>query len=133
MFWASSAVDSNAAADSIAVMLEEMRRLRDEPVAIAEMERAARYIAYGMPRSFESTEDVAAHVREQILHGLPLDYWSTYVENILAVTPQDVQDAGERHLDPEHAVGVVVADRATVEGKLRDLQLGDILITELAP
>lgn len=131
IFWASSAVDSDAAAASVAVMLEEMVRLRDEPVNAAEMERAARYVAFGLPRSFESTEDVAAHVREQLLHGLPVDYWPSYVEHILSVTPADVQRAAARHLHPEHAVGVVVADRNGVEKALNQLALGEVLITEV--
>lgn len=131
IFWAASAVDSEAAAESIAVMLQEMRRLRDEPVDASEMERAARYIAYGLPRSFESTEDIAAHVREQVLHGFPLDYWPRYVEQILAVSPPQVHEVAARHLQPEQAVGVVVADRRAVEDQLRQLRLGEVIITDV--
>ena len=131
IFWAASAVDSEAAAESVAVMLDEMRRLRDEPVDVGEMERAARYIAYGLPRSFESTEDIAAHVREQLLHGFPTDYWPSYVEHILAVRPDQVRDVAARHLHPERATAVVVADREGVQKKLEELQLGDVLITEV--
>jgi predicted Zn-dependent peptidase len=131
IFWAASAVDSHAAAESVGVVLAEMEKLRSAPVDPVEMERAARFIAYGLPRSFESTEDVAAHVREQILHGFPLDYWQKYVEQILAVTPAQVQDVAARHLHPAHAVGVVVADRSDVESKLEQLELGEVIITEV--
>jgi predicted Zn-dependent peptidase len=112
-------------------MLTEMRRLRDDAVDAGEMERAARYIAYGLPRSFESTEDIAAHIREQLLHGFPTDYWTSYVEHILAVTPNQVRDVAARHLHPERATAVVVADRETVQKKLEELELGDVLITEV--
>ena len=78
-----------------------MRRLRDEPVDVEEMQRAARYVAYGLPRSFETTEDIAAHVREQLLHDFPADYWTTYFDRILAVTAEQVQDVAARHLHPE--------------------------------
>ena len=131
IFWAASAVDSEAAAESVAVMLNEMRRLRDEPVDVEEMERAARYIAYGLPRSFESTEDIAAHIRELLLHDFPNDYWTSYVRNILAVTPDQVRDVAARHLHPEHATAVVVADSASVQKKLEELHLGEVLITEV--
>jgi predicted Zn-dependent peptidase len=112
-------------------MLNEMRRLRDEPVDVREMERAARYIAYGLPRSFESTEDIAAHIREQLLHGFAPDYWTTYVDHILAVTPDQVRNAAARHLHPERATAVVVADRASIEKKLEEFHLGDVVITEV--
>lgn len=131
LFWATSAVDSHAAAASIAVMLEEMRRLRDEPLNKDEMGRAAQFIAYGLPRAFESTEDVAAHVREQLLHGFAADYWARYVERVLAVTPEEVAAAAARHLQPERAVGVVVADRREVERHLLALDIGDIMVTEV--
>jgi predicted Zn-dependent peptidase len=131
IFWAAAAVDSHAAAASVAVMLREMERLRTEPVDRNEMERAARYIAYGLPRSFESTEDVAAHVRELMLYGFPLDYWQRYVAQILAVTPEQVQDVAVRHLHPDRAVGVVVADRKDVEAALHRLEMGEVLLTEV--
>ncbi len=131
IFWASSAVDTDAAAESVRVMLHEMRRLREEPIDGGELGRAARYIAYGLPRSFESTEDVASHVREQLLHHFAAGYWQGYVERILAVTPAQVADVAARHLHPDHAVCVVVADRSAVEQKLKDLNLGKVMITEV--
>jgi zinc protease len=131
IFWAASAVDSTAAADSVAVMLDEMQRLRSEPIDTAEMQRAAQYIAYGLPRAFESVEDVAAHLREQLLHGFPPDYWATYVDRILAVTPPQIADVAARHLQPERAVAVVVADRNDVESALRKRDIGEVILTEI--
>jgi zinc protease len=131
LFWASAAVDTEAAAASVAVMLSEMRRLRDEPLDEQEMRRAAQYIAFGLPRAFETTEDVAAHVREQVLHGFGSDYWPRYVDRVLAVTPAQVAAAAARHLQPERAIGVIVADRGAVEASLRALNIGDVIITEI--
>ena len=131
LFWASSAVDTDAAADSVAVMLSEMRRLRDEPIDESELRRAARYIAYGLPRAFESTEDISAHLREQLLHGFPRDYWPTYVDRVLAVTAEQVREAAARHLQPEHAVSVIVASRRDVEAALRRRDIGEVIITEI--
>ena len=76
-------------------------------------------------------DEVAAHIREQLLHGFPTDYWTSYVEHILAVTPGEVRDVAARHLHPERATAVVVADRAGVQQKFEELQLGDVLITEV--
>lgn len=132
LFYAGSAVDTDAAAESVAVVLQEMKRLRDEPVPGDELQRAMQYIAYGLPRSFETTEDVAAHVREQLLHGLPADYWSTYVDRILAVTADEVASVAARHLQPERAIAVVVADRHAVEAELEQQNIGEVIITDVA-
>lgn len=131
LFYASSAVDSAAAAESVAVMLHEMKQLRDQRVDSEELRRAVQYIAFGLPRSFETTEDVAAHVREQLLHGLPADYWWTYVDRVLEVNADDVAGAAARHLHPERAVAVVVADRGTVEAELKRRHIGEVVITDV--
>lgn len=129
VFWASSAVDADAAAESVAVMLREMHRLQVEPLDVAEMQRAAQYVAYGWPRHFETTEDIAAHVREQLLYDLPDGYWSLFVDRILAVTPDQLVAAAARHLQPGRAVAVVVADRQ-VASALREQNIGDVVLTE---
>jgi zinc protease len=131
LFWAGAAVDSEAAAASVAVVFEEMRRMREEVTDAVEMERAAQYIAYGLPRAFETTEDIAAHVREQLLHGFSDDYWSKYVEEVLAVTPAQVREVAVRHLQPDRATAVVVADRETVEAELQQLGLGEVIIADV--
>jgi predicted Zn-dependent peptidase len=131
IFWAASAVNTSAAAAAAAVMLEEMNRMRTERIAVDELERAAQYIAYGLPRSFETAEDVAAHLREQMLHGFPADYWARYVDRILEVTPQQVAAVAARHLQPDRAVAVIVADRGAVEADLRARHIGEIMLTEI--
>ena len=70
-------------------------------------------------------------MREQLLHGFALDYWPSYVDRVLAVTAEQVREAAARHLQPERAVGVIVANRRAVEAGLRELDLGDIIITEI--
>ncbi|HET9439062.1 MAG TPA: pitrilysin family protein [Longimicrobiales bacterium] len=131
MFWAGSAVDSDAAADSVAVVLHEMKRLRAEPIDVAEMRRAGQYLAYGLPRHFETTEDIAAHLREQLLYGLSDDYWWRFVDRILAVTPAEVSAAAARHLQPEHAVAAIVADRNVIADDLQNRDLGAVILTEI--
>jgi zinc protease len=131
VFWASSAVDREAAAESVNVMLQEMRRMQDSQLDPNEVRRAVQYLAYGLPRAFETTDDIAAHLREQFLYGLELDYWAAYVDRVLAVTPQQVTEVARRYLHPDRAVTVVVADRVDVEEKLHALGIGEVLITEV--
>jgi zinc protease len=127
IFWASSAVDTEAAAESVQVMLREMQRLREEPLAAEEVQRALQYLAFGLPRSFETTDDVAAHLREQLLYGLGDDYWPRYVDRVLAVTSEQVTDVAARHLHPDRAIAVVVADRQSVEADLTAFGVGEVI------
>lgn len=131
IFTSGAAILTEAAARSVRVIVDEMSRLQSESVPVAELRRAQRYIAYGLPRSFESTADIAAHLREQLLYGLADDYWETYVDRIFDVTAEDVRTAAARHLHPERCAVVVVADRSQVESDLRGAALGELAPMEL--
>ena len=127
-FVASSAVFTGATAEAIGIVLHEMRRIRDERVTASELERARSYLALGLPRRFETTGDVARLVIEQELYGLGADFYTTFVERVRAVSAQQVQEAAERRLDPDHATVVVAGDRTAIEPDLRALDAGDVVV-----
>jgi predicted Zn-dependent peptidase len=52
------------------------------------------------------------------LHKLPDTYLTNYVQNVLAVTPQDVQRIARQYLKSEQMVIVVVGDKAQVTTQL---------------
>jgi zinc protease len=131
LFMAGAAVSSDAAARSAEVVVEEMDRLRSEPVPSEELLRAQSYIALGLPRSFETTSDIMTHVRDQILYGLPADYWQTYVDRVFAVTAEDLLAAAARHLHPEACTIVVVAEQKDVFRGLEQTGLGEVLLTSV--
>lgn len=120
-FVAQAAVHTPVTDDAVAVFLEEIRRMRDEPVPTDELERAKRYAALRLPQRFETVGDLTARLCEAVVYDLPGDYWSTWVERLLAVDPADVQRAAREHLDPRGTAVVVAGDRAAVEGPLRAL------------
>ncbi|HEX6558606.1 MAG TPA: hypothetical protein VF021_04070, partial [Longimicrobiales bacterium] len=131
VFSAGAAVFSEAAARSAQVMIEEMQRLAGQPVSQDELQRAQNYIALGLPRQFETTEDIAAHVREQALHDLPEDYWENYVDRVFAVGADDILAAAARHLHTDASVIVVVADRREVELALQRTKLAHVVTADV--
>jgi zinc protease len=131
LFNAGGAVFTAAAARSAEVVVEEMTRLMSERVPPAELQRAQSYIALGVPRSFETTEDIAAHLREQLLYDLGDDYWQSYVDRILAVTADDIVAVAARHLQPDACVIAVVADQDAVRSSLEQTGLGDVVPTRV--
>ena len=62
-----------------------------------------------------------ARISEQVLYGLPEDYWVTYVPRLMTVDPVDVQAAAQRYLDPRRMTVMVVGDRAVIEEQLGGL------------
>ena len=129
LFSAGSAVFTESAARSAQVVVEEMIRMVEESVPADELRRAQSYLALGLPRQFETNEEVATHVREQVLYDLPADYWQTYMDHVFSVTADDVRNAAARHLHPDETAIVVVADAKQVRGALAATGLGDVIET----
>ena len=129
-FIARAAVHTPVTDQTVRVFLEELTRLVEEPVPAEELEHAKRYVALRLPQAFEALGDLVTRVAEQVLYGLPEDYWATYVPRLLAVDRQDVQAAAQRYLDPRSMTVVVVGDRAAVEERLRGLEIPVRVLTE---
>ncbi len=128
-FVAQAAVHTPVTHHAVGVFLEEIERLREEPVPEDELARAKSYAALRLPQRFETVEDLVARVAEQVLYDLPDDYWRTYVTKLLAVDAAAVQAAARRHLDPRHMAVVVDGDREAVEGPLKSMGLPVATVT----
>jgi zinc protease len=125
-FLASTAVATSATADAVNDMAREVSRLVSEPVSQAELERAQSYLVLGLPRTFETTADVAEHVSELALYDLPQDYYEGYSDAVRRMTAADVQAAAARWLHAENLVVVVAGDAAAVRDELESLELGPV-------
>lgn len=131
-FIARAAVHTPVTDQTVRVILEELTRLVEEPVPEGELERAKRYVALRLPQAFEALGDLVTRIAEQVLYGLPEDYWATYVPQLLAVDRQEVRAAAQRYLDPQSMTVLVVGDRAAIEERLRGLEIPVRLLTEEA-
>ena len=127
---ARAAVHTPVTDQAVAVFLEEIGRLTDEPVPEEELERAKRYVALRLPQRFETVGDLVARMAEASLYDLPDDYWAGYVGRLLEVDAAQVSDAARRHLDARRMTVVVVGDRAVIEAPLRALGMS-VDVTEV--
>ncbi len=125
-FIVSTAVDTAVTDDAVRQILAEITRLREETVPADELLRAQSYIALGLPRSFETTADVASHVAELEVYGLGDDYFDSYVRRIRAVTAADVMRVAKQYLNPRHMNVVVAGDAAKIAEPMRALGIGTV-------
>ena len=115
---------------SLIEFMKELRAIR-ETVPDAELDKAKRYLQLQLPGEFETTGDIASQLIPVVVHGLPLDYYNSYVQRIEAVTAANVQRVAERYVDPSKLAVVVVGDRKAIEAGLRSLNLGELSIRDL--
>ena len=130
-FLASTAVATAATADAIDVMVSEIARMSREPVPAAELERARNYIVLGLPRTFETTGDIAEHVTEVALHGLGAGYYDTYAANVRAVSAADVLEASARWLRRDELTIAIAGDAGAILEDLDSLEIGAVDVDEI--
>jgi len=130
-FVAQASVVTAKTDSSLIEFLKELRRIRDEAVPAAELEKAKQYIILGLPGDFETTAGAAFRFRDLLVYGLPLDYYGGYVDRINAVSAADVQRVARRYIDPDRFDIVIVGDRSQIEAGLKALNEGPIVYRDL--
>ena len=130
------------------IVMDEIRRIRAEPVPEDELETARLSLAETLPRRFESKPAMLSIFVNDEWTKRPEGFWQSFRERIAAVTPADIQRVARKHLDPESMAILVVGDwdmiapgdlekRASMEdffgGKVTHLPLRDPLTLEPLP
>jgi predicted Zn-dependent peptidase len=126
LFQAAADVQTQSTSEALAELMKELARIAT-PATEAEVERARNYLALGYPQEFETNAQVASKVAEQIVYGLPEDFYASFVPRALAIGVPEVARAA-RLVDPANSVIVVVGDRKVIEPRLRALGLGDVVV-----
>lgn len=130
-FVVSTAVQSDVTARAVEEILREIHTLRDTPPSASEVSLATEYLAGVFPIRYETTAAVAGAVAGAAAFGLPDDWFATYRERVLAITPEQVHAAAQAHLDPERLWVVAVGNPDVITAPLE--ALGVASLRTLAP
>jgi predicted Zn-dependent peptidase len=125
-------VAGSVKADQTGVALRELfsefEEMRDQPVTVEELETSKNALALSLPADFSTAAGIAGKLAEEVVHGLPDDYWERYRDEVMGATPEAVQAAARQALDPKRLTVVMVADPALVKPQLAGLPLGDVQV-----
>ena len=117
-------VTTNVTGPSLKEIFYEVDRLRGE----APPEKELAGIKNNMVGIFTIQNSSRNGVINQLefvdLYGLGDSYLSSYVKNVLAVTPEQVRATATRYLDPSRMTITVVGDKKTVEPQLDPYRTG---------
>jgi len=106
-FSASSSV-RNAVTDSTVVqILSEVEKIIKEPVTEKELADAKAIYIGGFVMALERPETMARYAINMATENLPKDFYQNYLENINAVTVEDVQKAAQKYFTADKARVVV--------------------------
>jgi zinc protease len=89
-------------------LINEVRRIIDEPVTAQELQDAREYLTGSFVFAFESSPQIARFLIHAEVYGLGFDYVEKYPEYIRAVTVEDISRVARKYLDCENYTLVVV-------------------------
>jgi zinc protease len=95
-------------AQAIQIVIDEMERIRREPVAAEELDTVKNYAIEVFPRFFASASAIAGTFANDELTGRDPDYWRTYRDRVRAVTAADIQRVAQQYLHPDRLVILAV-------------------------
>ena len=109
---------SRSVAYATSLVLEEIRRIREEPVTDEELDTLKRNLVETFPSRFASpAQSMGVFAGDEVAGRRP-EFWTEYRERIGAVTAADVQRVAREHVDPARLVILVV-------GQLEEIAAGD--------
>jgi len=122
-YWAEVAdVTTAVTGPSIKEILFEIERLRKEAPSATELQGMKDYMAGIFVLRNSSRQGIISQLAYIDLHQLGDDYLTKYVQNVYAVTPDQVQQIAEKYLDSSKMTIVVVGDKSKITDQLAPYQ-----------
>jgi zinc protease len=110
------------------LVFDELKKLATEPITEAELARARRSLVAAFIFGNESVHGLADQISNAVTNA-DLDYLTTYLDRVLAVTPADIQRIAAKYLREESAVVVWSVPDGDKIGQSRGLRRGPVART----
>ncbi|MEZ5364866.1 MAG: pitrilysin family protein [Bryobacterales bacterium] len=91
-------------AQATTIVVEEVRRIREEKVSQEELDISKNYVIEIFPRFFATAGQVAGTFAADEFTGREKGFWQTYRDHVAAVTPDDVLRVAQTYLHPDKLV-----------------------------
>lgn len=131
-FLAYASVQGDKTADSAAEMRNELWGMTGaKPIREEELEKVKQQQILELPGAHETMNSIGNLLSDLLQLGLPLDFYDTYVSRVSGLTIPELENHAKSLLDPQHMIWMVVGDRSQIEPALRDLEIGEIILTKV--
>ena len=130
-FIAMAPVQTDKTVEAMREVAKEVKGVAGErPLAGAEYESIMRNMTSRLAGRFETLSALESAALASVNLNLPENYWSGYSANLKALTPAQLGQAAGKFVQPENVVWVVIGDLRKVEGGIRALGWGDVVVLD---
>lgn len=120
-FGVSTFSKTESAVEAVQTVLEEVRRLRDEPPSDSELSNTISYLVGSFPVQRETPQQVAADLWTIESEGLPADYFQQQLSGIAATKGADCVQLAKAAVDPDKLTIVVVGKAKALQSDLEKI------------
>lgn len=133
LFSASTDVRNDVTQPAVTEIINELKRIREQPIDEKELAMQRDYLAGNYLLSLESPGTTAARVQEIEFYGLPADYYKTYARRVTGVTPERAKELAQKYLRDDKLTIVVVGEANEIKPMLEKLAPVTVYDTDLQP
>ena len=122
-----SAVQTDKTKESMVELVKEYNNVvGSKPITEEEFKDEQTNATLALPGSFETVQQLSGAYGNILQFGLPEDYYNTFTQKALALTPDRANEIAKKYILPDHLIWVVVGDMSKVEAGVRELNLGEV-------
>jgi zinc protease len=122
-----SAVQTDKTKESMVELVKEYKGIAGEkPITAEELKDEQSNTTLALPGNFETVQQLSGAYGNIIQYSLPEDYYNTFTQKALALTPESANEVAKKYILPDHIIWVVVGDMSKVEAGVRELNLGEV-------
>ncbi|MBE0479260.1 insulinase family protein, partial [Candidatus Aerophobetes bacterium] len=111
IFGVYSITRSDATGKVIKMLLNELKRMRDEMVSEEELDKTKNAIVNQFVFQYTSTLEIASQAAFLEFYELPADYYKTYLDQIKKISREDILQVVTQHLHPDNMKIIVVGSQ----------------------
>jgi zinc protease len=122
-----SPVQTDKTKESMVELVKEYKDfVSSKPITPEELKDEQDNATLALPGSFETDQQLSTGYGTILQYSLPEDYYNTFTEKALAVTPESANQIARKYVLPDHLIWVVVGDMSKVESGIRELNVGEV-------
>ena len=126
-YYSISPVQTDKTKESLAELVAEYKNIvGSKPITEAELKDEQSNATLGLPGSFETVQQLSGAYGTILQYNLPDDFYNTYTQKVLAITPDSANEIAKKYIQPSHLVWVIVGDMSKVEAGIRELNIGEV-------